>query len=710
MPNWRRHSGIWGSLIGVVVAAALLLLYFAVRGTPRRDEQLLLVCCLGLVIAVCTGFAVRLAWQQRLVELAERISAMPKDAATFDWKSLPSDVKPLTDWLQGYTDLQREMVEKQKRTIEVLQKEQQLAEITLQSLLGRADAEEGQSHSLVHRRSAGDSGGTAGGTREMIARLTPTLTWLAATPAMQKFLGYTIIELNGRTILEAIHRDDQAAIQQAFERALRHGEGHSIECRLMLRGGTERNVQIDVLTRYAPDGKPLHLRCHFLDISERIRSDRELRLRTEQLSQANERLQRINRDLERLKESYRDLYHNAPVLYFSLDPHARFASCNDTMLKTLGYGRDELHEQPYLRVLTAPSKERFQQRSDTFQKAGEIETQWVKKDGTVIDVWIRTTPVLDAEGKFLRSRSAAQDVTERNRLANALRHQADELQRANEQLRRTNRELDDFTYVVSHDLKEPLRTLQAFSNFLAEDYTDKLGTEGKEYIGHLILASKRLGLLIDDLLTLSRAGRVINTPQVFDLSATLQTVTSDLASLIQRKAGAVRTEGPLPSVSGDPQRIAQLLTNLVSNGLKYNNNPKPEIVIGVRPAAVPPPTAPRTDTGATKGQNGESAKTAADPDAGRVVLFVRDNGIGIDARYHEQIFGIFRRLHLPEEYEGTGAGLAIAKKIVEAHGGRIWVESQLGHGSTFYFTLPKPAATAAVPKATAPRPTMVAAE
>src|SRR5262249_12247890 len=162
---------------------------------------------------------------------------------------------------------------------EILQKEQQLAEITLQSLLGRADSEEGQSHSLVHRRSTGDSG-TAGGARDMIARLTPTLTWLAATPAMQKFLGHTIVELNGRSTLELVHREAMPAAKQAFDRAIRTGEGHSIEFRMQLRGGAERNVQIDVLTRYTPDGKPMHLRCHFLDISERIKSDRELRVRT----------------------------------------------------------------------------------------------------------------------------------------------------------------------------------------------------------------------------------------------------------------------------------------------------------------------------------------------------------------------------------------------------------------------------------------------
>jgi light-regulated signal transduction histidine kinase (bacteriophytochrome) len=254
-------------------------------------------------------------------------------------------------------------------------------------------------------------------------------------------------------------------------------------------------------------------------------------------------------------------------------------------------------------------------------------------------------------------------VTERNRLANALRAQAEELRRTNDQLRRSNRELDDFTYVVSHDLKEPLRTLQAFSNFLSQDYGDQLGSEGKEFIDHLIAASQRLGRLIDDLLDLSRVGRVLNTLQTFDLNETVEMVRGDLANLIQRKNAQVRIAGPLPRVVGDPQRVAQLFNNLVGNGLKYNQAAAPEVLIGASPA------------------------TTGNGDGNPVVVYVRDNGIGIDPKYHEQIFGIFRRLHLPEEYEGTGAGLAICKKIVEAHGGRIWVESQPGQGSTFFFTL-----------------------
>src|SRR5205807_7589014 len=136
-------------------------------------------------------------------------------------------------------------------------------------------------------------------------------------------------------------------------------------------------------------------------------------------------------------------------------------------------------------------------------------------DGTIIDVWVGTTVQPDAEGGFWRSRSAARDISEMKRLTLAVQHKVEEAGRANDQLRRINQELEEFTHVVSHDLKEPLRTLEAFSNFLAHDYGSALGPEGQDYITHLTQASRRLGALIDDLLTLSRAGWVINAPRPF---------------------------------------------------------------------------------------------------------------------------------------------------------------------------------------------------
>lgn len=530
-----------------------------------------------------------------------------------------------------------------------------------------------------------------GARRRMIARLAPNLHWIAATTPLQQFIGRNIADLVARSFLDVVHPDDAAGLQAALQEALKDGEGHDITFRVLtpgkpgrkrsLRGDSglslvESHLLMDVMTCYSEAGAPLNLRCHLLDVTERFLTERELRRRTEEVSQANARLREINADLQRLKESYRDLYHHAPVLYFSLDGKGRLAACNETMVRTLGYPREQIIGRPYTLLLTPSVRPSYRADRTVFQRPGEMETRWVKRDGSVIDVWIGTTTIKNEEGRFIRSRSVALDLTERKRLADELRDKAVELGQANDQLRRINQELEDFTYVVSHDLKEPLRTLEAFSTFLAQDYAPALGEQGREYIDHLIGASRRQGALIADLLALSRAGRVIHAPRPFAWDEAVDPVLADLQDLIQRTKAVVRVEGPLPPTAGDRERVMQLLLNLFANGLKYNKSETPEIVLG-------------------------AAATDADP--AFVTLFVRDNGVGVEARYHEQIFRIFQRLHRRDEVEGTGAGLAICKKIVEAHGGRIWIESEVGRGATFFFTLPRAEKTPRTEIAPTPR-------
>ncbi len=540
----------------------------------------------------------------------------------------------------------------------------------------------------LHERPAAPPAPAAARRGALRARLSARGRWEAVSPELCRLLRRPARALRDQPMVDVVHPDDHAKLRQALRQAWDEDQPRTITCRLVVprkapsqsyarttfRSDTKllppvdpaavRYVRLRLRVRHAgPDG-PAVFHCRLRDLTDRFKYHRAARQARQAVQQHQRRLRRVAADLGRLKESYRELYHNAPVMYFSLDVDGRLVTFNDTLIRTLGYQRDALARHSYLNLLApgaAPPAGRAPFRD------GEVETRWRSRTGAVLDVWIRTVAVLDEQGGFVRYRSAALDLTEKNRLANELRARGDELQRANDRLRTINSELEDFTYVVSHDLKEPLRTLQTYGHLLAEEYSAQLGADGFQYINHLIRASRRLGLLIDELLNLSQAGRITRSPQAFDLIEAVATARQDLADLIQRKEATVLTEGALSRVVGDRHRITQLLTNLIANGLKYNRSPQPQVVIAA---------------GTATGPGGQA----------EVLVSVRDNGIGIDPAHHEQIFGIFRRLHQADEYEGTGAGLAICKKIVEGHGGRIWVESQPGAGATFFFTLPDIAA------------------
>lgn len=681
--DWIK-SAAGAALAMLIFAGYLALRQGAYEAVPPAWDQILAV---GLLVGngiVCALWILRLRYHQTLRSLSGFIN---------EYKQNPTSTgKPLQHQLQDQSpDLARlasslDGLCSSYRQALADKVDESAALESLRSLLGRIDPEKPGPPGASFR------GNTT--SRDMVARFTPNMYWLTATPSLQQFLGCQMAELNGRPFAELIHPDDLVSAQQAFQTALQAGEAHNITFRLRVRQAATvkdtgpsgkklsrtsdaildvRHVQVDMLTRYNDTLVPLHIRCYLVDITDKVRSENELRRRTRELSETNERLRQINVDLQRLKESYRDLYHNAPVMYFSLDAGGHFVTFNDTLLEALGYSRDELFKQPYTRLLTLESQKRFLQDPTAYQKSGEVETQWLKKDGTAIDIWVRSTPVQEETGQFVRSRSVAQDVTERNRLAMELRRRGDELERANGDLLKINNALDEFTGAVAHDLKEPLRTVESYSHFLAEEYAKELGPEGASYLDFLVKASRRLSNLIEDLLTLAQAGRITREPTAFDLGETVATVCRDLDALVQRRDASVVVVDKLPRVVGDSPRVTQLLSNLITNGIKYNTEAMPRIRIGTRSEIA---------------HDGTNPPSSARDERSFVTVFVSDNGIGIDPAYHDEIFGVFRRLHDADKYEGTGAGLAIAKKVVEAHNGRIWVESQPGLGSTFLFTLP----------------------
>jgi two-component system, chemotaxis family, sensor kinase Cph1 len=257
----------------------------------------------------------------------------------------------------------------------------------------------------------------------------------------------------------------------------------------------------------------------------------------------------------------------------------------------------------------------------------------------------------------------------RSQIIGIVLQKADELALLNAELERSNIELDAFAYVASHDLKEPLRGIHNYSTFLIEDYADKLGEDGKHKLDTLMRLTQRMEDLIESLLHYSRCGRAELVYEIVDLAAVIESVLETI-EISQPSPAEFRIPRPLPIVKGDRTQLTELFTNLISNGIKYNDLNHKWIEIGYILS---------TEV---------ELQVPAALDRSQTIFFVKDNGIGIRQKHLDNIFKIFKRLHPATKYGGgTGAGLTIAKKIVERHGGKIAVTSTFGEGSTFYLTL-----------------------
>jgi light-regulated signal transduction histidine kinase (bacteriophytochrome) len=255
---------------------------------------------------------------------------------------------------------------------------------------------------------------------------------------------------------------------------------------------------------------------------------------------------------------------------------------------------------------------------------------------------------LEANSQDQARRSAEESILKLNQ----------DLTRQAKQLQMVNKELESFSYSVSHDLRAPLRAISGFSNILRTEYGPGLNPEMQHYLEIIDTSAQKMGVLIEDLLKFSRLSRQELAVRPVDMNALIREVVSELAPEMQNRQVELRID-ELPACQADPALLKQVLINLLSNALKYSRR-RPQAIIQV----------------GSQELNGDR------------VFFIKDNGVGFNMRYAEKIFVVFQRLHSTDEYEGTGIGLAIVQRIIQRHGGRVWAEAEVDKGATFYFTLP----------------------
>ena len=379
-----------------------------------------------------------------------------------------------------------------------------------------------------------------------------------------------------------------------------------------------------------------------------------------QLAEANAALrgeigerERAEGALRQSEERFRALAEYTPDGIVTVDGNGHILMLNDAAEQMFGYPRDELFGQAVEILLPAHLHEAHAQHRAGYYAAARpramgagLELAGRRKDESEFPVDISLTPLNTEEGIVV---AAVRDITERRRMEEALRQTVAELERS-------NRDLEQFAYVASHDLQEPLRMVANYTQLLARRYKGSLDGDADEFIAYAVDGATRMQTLINDLLAFSRVGTRGSDFEATDCQAVLERTLGSLRAAIE-ESGAEVTHDPLPAVMADAGQLGQVLQNLIGNAIKFRGQEPPRIHVSAR----------RDGDGWT--------------------FSVRDNGIGVAPEYHDRIFVIFQRLHGRDEYQGTGIGLAICKKIVERHGGRIWLDSQPGKGTTFYFTL-----------------------
>ena len=398
---------------------------------------------------------------------------------------------------------------------------------------------------------------------------------------------------------------------------------------------------------------------------------------TAQLRAAHDELQRTNAGLIQLtidledrvaqrtesEEKFRNLAEAANDAILSANSCGKIVYFNPAAERIFSYSPTEIIGQPLTILMPERFRDPHRQGLDRFLRTGEarvigktVELAGRRKDGTEFPLELSLSSWKTREDTFFTA--ILSDITERKKSEEALKHQ-EARERRSVELKRSNDELQQFAYIAAHDLQEPLRMVASYTQLLAKRYKGRLDSDADEFIAYAVDGAHRMQLLIGDLLAYCRVGTTGKELRETSSEAALEQALLNLEGAIQ-ESGVVVTHDPLPTVIADGAQLVQLFQNVVGNAIKYRSAELPRVHV------------------------------SANKNGGNEWIFsMRDNGLGIDPKYFEKIFVMFQRLHGREEFSGTGIGLTVCKKIAERHGGRMWVESEPGKGSTFYFALPE---------------------
>jgi len=460
--------------------------------------------------------------------------------------------------------------------------------------------------------------------------------WLLINPAAEKFYGLLLNEIVGKNLLAELSQFRNNGLFDLYVSVVETGE--TVDREFYYEHERDTIVWLHIVAVKLNDG----LAVTFRNITDRKRAEIALR------------------DSE---ERFRAIFEQAAVGIAKTALCGQFMRVNPGFCQIVRYAESELLQKNW-QAITHPDDIEGDREYVRSLLSGNIQTfslekRLVCKDEAVRWANVTVSAMRDANGTPQYLICAIEDISQRKLVQELLQASLDTQTRYAQELTRSNAELEQFSYVASHDLQAPLSTIAGYAQLLEKRCHNQLDAQGNKFIRNIVNSCERMQALIDDLLEYSRVGRSEKPFDVIDCNLVFEDVCANLQLAIRQNQASV-TRGDLPRVRGDSFQLLQLFQNLIGNAIKYRSSEAPMVHVGA----------------SRQGDNW--------------VFSVQDNGIGIAEQYHPRIFQLFQRLHSQKQYSGTGIGLAICQRIVDRHGGRLWVESELNRGSTFYFSIPIP--------------------